>query len=484
MTSNQWHQAILKAGRMMKFSILLGITFISNDAALAAGSPANDREKLIQAFADGGAIKMLYDRRQRPQSVYLNGKVHIVFKGGAKAGTPPKSAKTVPMAITYDPASRKFSAVVTLGPANKDHHYAPVIWSDEDHYLHVLYGCHKTPGTHLISKRPGRLGSGKDAWRKASRIAKGISYPTAFRISGDRELVYYRTDGHSSSWTYRITEDNGETWTGPAQDVTDMDIAGRLEWSSYQSKLVSADGRFLHVVFTSYDDVKSNHPKRLYNARYDQPVKNDWKYDLYYVKIDLETHAVSNFDGEPMKTPIDADSADATCRIWDTDGRGAGVPPTIMLDENGYPAFLHVLSEDTLEVHRYYYVRREKGEWKQTPIARSNHQWNSCHLARDDRGTLHAYIIVGEGYLKKDFNTRFMDKHGGGAIEEWISSDKGNTWKKARDLTPDPKQYSGWRFNNIQPVRHSDGRVVAGMLLFYGWKNPNSPEAKAFLLHE
>ena len=77
-----------------------------------------------------------------------------------------------------------------------------------------------------------------------------------------------------------------------------------------------------------------------------------------------------------------------------------------------------------------------------------------------------------------------MDKHGGGRIEEWISSDRGNTWQKKRDLTPDKSKYPGWKFNNIQPVTKSDGSVVDGMLLFYGWKDKYAPEAKAFLLHE
>ena len=30
-------------------------------------------------FGAGGQVKMLYDRRQRPQAVYLNHKVHIVY---------------------------------------------------------------------------------------------------------------------------------------------------------------------------------------------------------------------------------------------------------------------------------------------------------------------------------------------------------------------------------------------------------------------
>jgi len=115
------------------------------------------------AFGEGGQIKMLYDRRQRPPSVYLNKKVHIVFNAGGQIGASPK-ARTRPMAITYDPATREFSEIVTLGPGSKDHHFGPVIWADENDYLHVLFGCHRTPGTHLISKQPGWIGSGLDSW--------------------------------------------------------------------------------------------------------------------------------------------------------------------------------------------------------------------------------------------------------------------------------------------------------------------------------
>ena len=166
--------------------------------------------------------------------------------------------------------------------------------------------------------------------------------------------------------------------------------------------------------------------------------------------------------------------------MLDTAWRGAGVPPVISLDEHGEPTFLHVLSGDDLESHDYYYVRREKGQWVQTVICASNHQWNNCYLSRDEKGGLHAYVIVGEGYLEGGY----MDGHGGGRIEEWVSKDKGNSWKKFRDLTPDPKRYPGWRFNNIQPVVRPDGAAVEGMLIFYGWKDENAPEARAFLLHE
>ena len=118
------------------------------------------------------------------------------------------------MLISYDPQRRSFLKPLQLGPSSSDHHYSPIIWADEEDYLHLLFGCHKTPGTHLISKRPEQIGPAKTAWRKAPQIAPKLSYPTVFRIHDNKEVIYYRTDGHTSSWTYRISEDNGRHGPG------------------------------------------------------------------------------------------------------------------------------------------------------------------------------------------------------------------------------------------------------------------------------
>jgi len=156
----------------------------STDAAPAIMSPMQEQRKADQApmvFGEGGQLKMLYDRRQRPQSVYLNNKVHIVFNAGGQIKATAKFP-TKPMAVTYDPLTREFSEVVTLGPGDSDHHYGPVIWADEDDYLHVLFGCHSTPGTHLISKQPGDIGNRLDDWEPGPQIAPKISYPTMYGI--------------------------------------------------------------------------------------------------------------------------------------------------------------------------------------------------------------------------------------------------------------------------------------------------------------
>ncbi len=448
----------------------------------AANYPKNNQGKnlspkkvLVESFGSGGQIKMLYDRRQRPQCVLLDDKLFIVYNG---CGTSKTKGPTFPLAIVYDMKTAEFSYPVVLGPASRDHHYGPVIWADRNKFLHVLFGCHRTPGTHLISKKPADISD----WRIGPQIAPSISYPSFHRIFNGQQLIYYRTEGHISSWTYRISKDNGNTWYGPEQDVTDLDSKGRTDWASYHTVLPSRDGRFLHVAFIAYDDNRSHDPKRYYNPRYKQQLGDDeWKYNLYYIKIDLSTGVVMNDKNEVLKTPIDIDYANQHCCIWDTEWRGAGVPPDIVLDKNGNPAFLHVLSKETIRDHSYYYVRKVGEKWVKTEITHSNHQWNSCHIYRDDDGTLHAFLIVGEGYLDTGGE---MDQYGGGNIEEWISMDDGNSWKRYRDLTPFQSEFSGWRYNNIQPVVRPDGSYVKGMLLFYGWKDKDAPKARAFLLRE
>ncbi len=434
----------------------------------------------ILPFGDAGKFKMLYDVRQRPQSVLLHDRLYLVYNADA-VPTANGRGEARPMLITYDPRERTFSESVPLGPRHSDHHFSPIIWADEADFLHVLHGCHKTPGTHLVSSEPVRADTSGIAWREGSTIAAKLSYPTVYRVEGDREVIYYRTGGHTSSWSYRISDDNGRTWKGPVNAVTDLDSKGRLDWSSYQTKIPSRDGRYLHVVYTDYDDNKHTpSEERFFNPRYDHSVNNEWKYNLSYLRVDLRNHDVWNADGERLRTPIDIDYSKAKCQIWDTEFRGAGIPPALALDGRGEPTFLHVLSGADIRSHQFYYVRRVAEGWRQTAICPSNHQWNSGHLRHAANGDIHAYVVSEEGYLAGGY----MDGHGGGRIEEWVSTDAGETWHRRRVLSPQGETYAGWRFNNVQPVLHPDGSEVPGMLLFYGWKDPSRPEARAFLLHE
>ena len=178
--------------------ILCPATYFVQELVAAKAKQAAD----LLPFGHNGKFKMLYDSRQRPQSVFLKGRLYLVYNGDAKP-TKNDKGKAYPMLITYDPNERIFSAPGRLSDKSEtDHHFSPIIWADEDDFLHVLFGCHRTPGTYLVSKQP----AGKEAkainWKEMPSIAPKLSYPTVYRIHGDKEVIYYRTDGHNSSWPY------------------------------------------------------------------------------------------------------------------------------------------------------------------------------------------------------------------------------------------------------------------------------------------
>ncbi len=482
----------------MKITVLAIICHWGLLCATAHGAPhmENARDAGIEVipFGEGGQLKMIYDRRQRPQAIYMNDQVYMVYNGGANL---PESngKKTFPFVVSYDPQSGVLGEPIRLGnEPDGDQHYCPIIWGDKEQFLHILYGCHRTPGTHLLSRKKAQIGSSQDDWRISTMINESMSYPSIFHISGDRQLIYFRTGEHRSSWSYVISRDNGKTWQLAPTPVTDLNRGDELntekdhaemdEMSSYQTVLPSADGKYLHIVFCSYDDNKKNLPQKMYNPRYGTTRNFSFKYNLYYVKLNLQTHEVVNFSGKQIPTPIDYATALKDCLVWDTEWRGAGVPPDIILDENGKPAFLHVLSADTPTTYNYWYVRHVDGEWKSTRIAPSSDDWNSCYLRREDDGTLYACLVMGEPFFmgRDAEKSNDMDSRGGGDIEEWISRDGGNTWSMNRDLTPRAAEFAGWKFNNIQPIKDRHMKVIPGMYLFYGWPDPSERTAKAFLV--
>jgi len=449
-----------------------------------------ERDYQVLSFGEGGQHKMTYDRRQRPQALLMGDEIHIVYNGGASSDATKRTA-TVPFAVTYNLKSGGLSEAVQLpGMASKDHHYGPVIWADNNDYLHVLSGCHLTSGTHVISKSEASIGVSSDDWELAPQIAPSMSYPSVSQIFNSQKLIYYRVAGHRSSWTYRISADEGTTWQTPKNPVVDLNNGDDFmdkphaemdEASSYQTYLPSKDGKSIHVAFMYYDDNKRSIAEKSYNPLYKRDV-GTLKTNLYYVKVDLETHEVTNFDGDQVGTPVLLEEANMHCKIWDTEWRGAGVPPDIIIDTNDNPAFLHVLTEQVFEDLNYYYVRREGNEWKQTVIAPACHKWNSSHLTIDDDGTLHAYLLMDDEYFDSK-GKGLMNNHGGGTrIEEWISSDDGHTWSMHNTLLKAEGEYEGWRFNNVQPIKNKEGEIQKDMWILYGWKGQDEPNAKAFLL--
>ncbi len=427
--------------------------------------PTVDGAPAAEPFAKNGGLKMLYDNRQYPLAVAVDGKTHIVWRG----------SDGLPYCASYDMDTREISDAICLTDGyedeinasqyRRDHHYAPVIWSDSDGYLHTLFGCHRTTGIHLVSERPGDSSS----WRRGIDFSESISYPKIHRIYDGKTLVYTRYSGHLGFWQYHVSDDGGHSWQGGGRPVVNLgadpqDGAHAAYSGSYNTTAVSEDGKRLHIAFIW----KVEDP--LFNTRYNKILgDHTQRYNLYYLYVDLPTGKGYNFEGEEVELPLRKKTADDYCLVWDTDERSAAVGPSICLDEKGEPQFLLPVSEETPHDSYFYFVKRDGNDWRKTRIAKTLHPFNASCLQLDEDGDYHAFLVTGSG---ESVITEDMDGYGyGRKVQEWISSDDGRSWKQARDLTPE----LGLRYQNIQFVSDNLEREFDDLFLFYGWENPKSP---------
>ena len=436
---------------------LLSLLFVAANAG--KGKPN------IIPFADNGGLKMLYDNRQYPHAVTLGEKMHVVWRG----------EDGMPFCAYYDLQARSFSepALLTEGYEDEidarkyrqDHHFAPVIWSDQEGYLHTLFGCHRTTGIHLVSKKPGD----STQWRRGIDFSESISYPKIHRIYDDKTLVYTRYSGHLGFWQYHVSNDGGNTWQGGGRPVVNLgaepqDGLHAAFSGSYNTTAVSEDGTKLHVAFIW----KVEDP--LHNNRYDAFLNDHLqRYNLYYLYVDLPSGRGFNIDGEEVELPIRKKIADEKCLVWDTKERVAAVGPSICLDENDEPAFLLPVSEETPTDSSFYFVSRKHEKWRKTRITKTLHPFNASCLQLDERGVYRAFMITGSG---EKIIKEGMDEYGWGQrVEEWVSEDQGLSWKLRSDLTPIP----GMRYQNIQFVSDELERERRDLFLFYGWRDAESP---------
>lgn len=423
-------------------------------------------------FAEDGALKMLYDNRMYPQAVESLDTLYMVWRGD----------RGLPWIRTYDLSSRQFSEPRMLLDGTgieidsrrfeRDQHYAPVVWAESDGRIHVAFGFHRTPGFHLATVKPGDILQ----WEQLTAISESISYPQVHRIAGGRTLVYFRESGHLGFWTYRTSGDGGQTWQAPPAPVVDMDApphrsAMASHAGSYQTTKVSSDGRTLHIAFVW----KVEEPVR--SERYGG-VLHDYtrRHNLYYVRADLETGNVFNVHGKELSRPVNFETAQRDCLVWDSEGGSSSVGPSIVIGDTGEPYFLLPVSGATPYISTFHFVRFVDGQWLRTPLASTGHPFNSTHLVRNQDGSFRAFLVAGDGEATEDGE---MNRYGwGDRVEEWVSGAAGAEWRRSRDLTP----HAGLRYQSVKWVRGQRNRILDDLLLFYAWEG--NGKAHAYLLDE
>jgi len=424
-------------------------------------------------FAHHGCEKMVYDVRMGPLAVRRGQSIFVTYPAN------PSGREAHPHVRTHDCAARAWSEPVQVGAVpHFDHHFNPVLWFDCDERIHVLFKCHgRDGGTHMVSERPADIGD----WRVGPQISSSISYPRAFMRSDGSVVLYYRALGHMGYWVYQVARDGGHVWSAPTPTVDfDRDPVSIEDcWAgTYQTVLMDPDEDALHIGFVYWDERKAVNP--LYGVR----LSSINRYHLYYLKLHLSTGELRNAQGSAVSRPANRHQAER-CKLLDTGHRLTNMP-AMALDDTGQPCFLLPMSGDSPWQCTFHFIRCGKGGITDTPIIDTNHTWSGCDLRNLGGRKWLAYLIVGsvEGE---------MLSYGGGDLEEWRSDDDGATWRRVRQLVPEP----GLLYNNPCPVVDVAGGTMADAVLFYGWEGPGSMQpvgaggttttelrGKAFLWHD
>ena len=399
-------------------------------------------------FARYGTEKMIYDVRMGPQALLHDEVIYIVYQVDR--------SKNVgnPHIISYRIKRGQWSKPVQVGTVLKyDHHYAPILWLDQDRYFHILYHCHGGSGIHVVSEK--RLSIRR--WKESKAVAASISYPKIVPVNNERIVLYHRVFGHMGYWTYLLSNDGGYTWERPAKPPVDFDRDPQQHLDpyagTYHSVRADTQGENLHVGFVYKDDSDRANP------RYRSRLGKDKRYNLYYLRLNINTGNIYTIEGERLDSPLTRASAEQ-CKVLDSEYRITNMP-SIAIDGEGYPSFLLPVSDSKQSDCMFYFIKRAGTGWVKYPIVRTNSIWSGCYLKRTAAGQWTVFLVVGKDDIE-------IPIYGGGELQEWVSNDDGRTWQMKRKLNPEP----GLLYNNPTPVVTPDGKTVDKWLVFYGWEGP------------
>ena len=337
----------------------------------------------VKHFADFGAEKMLYDARMQPQAILYKDTIYIAYFAN------PQARVGHPYIITYNIEEKQWSEPVKLGDNPKaDHHLAPIIWIENTGIIHVLYGCHFSPGVHLVSTKPGDITS----WDQGAEIAPSISYPSVRRIYKNQLLLLYRVEGHLGHWVYSVSFDQGNTWDAP-QTFMDFDHDPQDEtdkWAgSYLSACTGQEGKALYIGFCHWEERDNINPDYKFNTDLFS------RYDLYYVWLDIPAGKFLTVTGEEMDLPINRRTAEK-CKIIST-GNELSNFPSVIEDQDMNPCLLVPVTEGNAWRTRFHFFNWYRGMWQHTTLAKSDNTWSGSQLFQDADGTFRAYLIAGQG---------------------------------------------------------------------------------------
>ncbi len=399
---------------------------------VALGSPTFSYVNCEEEFSPISGIWHISDctRRLSPTAATVYGGAHATY-----------CAWTRPMAVYAPDVDKTFFAfgdrfnspavsfydhrTCTLGPATVidantdiDAHRNPHILIDEHGYVYLFYGSHCTPTLVKKSLRPWDCSEFQDM----ATITNDSSYPQPWQLRpGEITVLYRARQTHDAAQSSIKSSDGGQSW----QQAVDI-VTPRPENGVYAVSIAE----------------NGPYPRKVHMAW--SLTRGDWwqRYHIFYAYSDDGAVTWRNSDGTPCELPITESTSEM---IFESDIPDRGVwLKDIQLDPQGNPCILFIDGHTVTYGCIWNFARHTPDGWSIHEIARSDHMFDggSIVILADDDFRVYAPTTISQPY------------EDGGEIEEWQSTDGGQTWTNTKHVTTG----STYSHNHVKTVfNHASG---------------------------
>ena len=312
-----------------------------------------------------------------------------------------------PHIASYNWVTRRWTGPFRAGynAQTSDTHGTPAIYVDPRGYVHLYFGPHREPLSHVRSAYPNRI----DSWIVMPKISRDVTYPQVVR-SGGKVLLFYRSA--SDLWMYRESAD-GTNW-GREIQLTSATYPNSFYFSFREGPNDTVLAAFVRMNWTEYF------------------ARTSWgRHDVFFMLRD-QRGLWRNAQEDTITVPISQAQAAAQCLVART---GAETANTVVpgVTPAGVPGVMWNQGiGGGLGSYRYRFAHANETSWTITEIARTDHFYDACTWQSED-GALAAYLDVGgsEGVSKTGLD--YLDV--GGRIHRFTSAD-GDAWTDTGIIDP------------------------------------------------
>ena len=353
-----------------------------------------------------------YCAKHKPFGVYCAevGKTFFCY-GGTTAGS---NRKLLHMVSYYDHKTGKVPRpTILLDKKTSDAHDNPVISVDGEGYVWIFSTSHGTSRPSYIHRSCEPYEIDEFEMVKPTRIVNGekvamtnFSYMQAWHVAGKGFVCFFTRYNYPAKRT-----------------ICFMSSADGVEWSEWTRIAAIDEG---HYQISAANEIKAGTAFNYHPAGKGL----NWRTNLYYVETDDLGKTWRSVDGQEVALPLN--NVENAALVHDYASEKLNVYlKDIRFDGEGRPVILYITSKG--------YESGPKNDPRTWTIGRwDGRRWVITAVTTSDNN-----YDMGSLYIKADGTWRIIGPtetgaqpyNPGGEIAMWVSKDRGETWKKVRDVT-------------------------------------------------